>query len=317
MSSALGIILSGGLRQPLLRRQMGVPIGALPVTEHSTLLGTWVRRMLEFSTIESILVVTSDIADNEMLSQAISSESLDKYVEVIVEPAGHRGPAGVLRDVGLDLNTDKIVVGELSSVPPPSVDEIVTGLGSESVGMTIGVSENQRPIGLYGFTRESLEIIPELGFFDVKEQLIPSLIEKGSVVCPIVMMPKQLRVGELHEWLQAIRFLEAGSHSEATIPSSARIEGASLIQQGAIIHETVSILDSIVMSGAEIESGAVIARSVIGPGVRVRKGFRIIDGILAGQTSQKLDDHGIAPSAQGSGRLGNRHVVAKVRSGQS
>ena len=312
MSSPLGIILSGGLRQSLLQRQMGVPIGALPVTERASLLGMWVHRMLEFSRIESILVVTSDSADNEMLTHAISKESLNKYVDIIVEPAAHRGPAGVLRDVGLGLANDRFVVGEITSVPPPSIENIDLALGVDSIAMTIAVSEYQRPIGLYGFTRQSLEIIPEMGFFDVKEQLIPTLVAEGKIVHPEVMMSKSLRVTELHQWLQAIRMLEAGIDSEVHIPSSARIEGASLIQRGVTIHESVSILDSIIMSGAEIESGAVIARSVVGPGVKVRKGFRIIDGVSVSHAAQKLDEHRIAPSAQGSGRLGGKQYFEKT-----
>ena len=70
------------------------------------------------------------------------------------------------------------------------------------------------------------------------------------------------------------------------------------------------------MSGAVIEEGAIIARSVVGPGVRIRKDHRIIDGISAGIRPQDIHEHGIAPSAEGSGRLGENRLSPQIRSTQ-
>ena len=273
--------------------------------------------MLQSPKINSIVVVTSDVADSEMLTQAVHQESLEEHVNVIVEPAGHRGPAGVLRDIALGLVHDFYVVGEVTSLPPNSIDAILVELGTNSTVMTIGMSDNRRPIGVYGFTRHSLEAIPDLGFFDVKEQLIPALIDRGGTVLSRIMMPKQLRVTTLPEWLEAIQALHEHGAAKVGVPEHVRVEGASLIEDGVTLHPGVSILSSVVMSGAVIESGAVIARSVIGPGVRVRKGFRIIDGILAGQVSKITDKHRIAPSAQGSGRLGNQQPTVTIQSEHS
>ena len=40
-------------------------------------------------------------------------------------------------------------------------------------------------------------------------------------------------------------------------------------------------MSSIVMDDAVIEPGAVVARSIIGPGMRVKAGSRVIDAIVA------------------------------------
>ena len=93
-------------------------------------------------------------------------------------------------------------------------------------------------------------------------------------------------------------------------------EGTVCVLKGAIVKSNASIRDSLIMEGACIESEAVVARSVVGPGMRIKKGHRIIDGILMNTYSDRPHTDGIAPIATGTGRLRPTRRTQVVRFGQ-
>lgn len=303
MTGAVGVLLAGGLRHSLLRRQTGCAIGILPVNEYTSLLGTWLQRFSQEPRIKHVLIVASDMVDRDLLEQAACESPIDCKVEIIVDPNPHRGTAGVLHDVVLNLPWNLVILGEVSAVPPHEIREAIDVVELGDAVMSVGISELQRPIGVYAMLRMALDHVPRIGYFDLKEQLISSLANAGHVVRPVVLMPRHLRLADLEGWLGALRFFDGGVHPESDVSADARLEGLVCIMQSATIQSGAAIRDSLVMEGAIVESDTVVARSVVGPGMRIEQGHRIIDGILI----KRLDIHnfsdGIAPVAIGTGRL--------------
>lgn len=303
MTGAVGVLLAGGLRHSLLRRQTGQPIGTLPVNEYSTLLGSWLERLGTDRRIEHVLIVTSDEEDRSRLEEVASEVTDTNEVEVIVEPDPHRGTGGALHDVLLRQAWNLIVLGEVSAVPPANISPVIDAVELGDAVMAVGISELKRPIGIYAMLRMALEHVPRVGYFDLKEQLVSGLANAGHVVRPIELMPRHLRVAELQGWLQAIRAFKGGVHPKADVSAETRLEGTTCIMKNATVQSGAAIRDSLIMEGAIIEENAVVARSVVGPGMRIAQGHRIIDGILMGKLSIQDDSHGIAPAAIGTGRL--------------
>lgn len=303
MTSAVGVLLAGGLRHSLLRRQTNCAIGTLPVNEHMTLLDSWLDRFGAEQRIERILIVTSDEEDQRNLAIVANEASLQKEVEVIVEPEPHRGTGGALYDVLLGKPWNLIVLGEVSAVPPANISPVIDAVELGDSVLAVGVSELHRPVGLFAMLSMALEHVPKVGYFDFKEQLVSSISDKGYVVRPIELMPRHLRVADLQGWLNAIRSFGGGVHPEANVSAESRIEGNVCIMKNATVHDGAAIRDSLVMSGAIVNRDAVVARSVVGPGMCIQEGHRIIDGILMTQLGQSQNWNGIAPTATGSGRL--------------
>lgn len=303
MAGAVGVLLAGGLRHSLLRRQTDRAIGTLPVNEHMTLLGSWLERLGAEQRIEHVLIVTSDEEDRRSLEQVANQVTGPGEIEVIVEPEPHRGTGGALHDVLIGQPWNLIVMGEVSAVPPPQISPVIDAVELGDSVLAVGISELKRPVGLFAMLRMALEDVPKVGYFDFKEQLVSSISDKGHVIRPIELMPRHLRVADLQGWLDAIRAFEGGVHPEANVSAESRLEGMTCIMKNATVQDGASIRDSLVMDGAIVKRNAVVARSVVGPGMCIQEEHRIIDGILMTQFEQKQNWSGIAPTATGSGRL--------------
>jgi bifunctional N-acetylglucosamine-1-phosphate-uridyltransferase/glucosamine-1-phosphate-acetyltransferase GlmU-like protein len=273
------------------------------VNEHTTLLGSWLKCFGTDQRIERVLIVTSDDEDRRRLEDVASEVTVAIEVEVVVEPDPHRGTGGALHDVLIGQPWNLIVLGEVSAVPAPNISPVIDAVELGDAVMAVGISELQRPIGIYAMLKMALDQVPRVGYFDLKEQLVSSLAKTGHIVQPIELMPRHLRVAELEGWLQAIRAFEGGVHPEANVSAEARLEGTVCILKNATVKSGAAIRDSMVMEGAVIEENAIVARSVVGPGMHIAQGHRIIDGILISQLTIGSDSYGIAPSATGTGRL--------------
>lgn len=278
-NGATGVLLAGGLSPSMLRQQVGCPIGTLPVNEHQTLLGSWLERLGAEPRITSIIVATSDEVDRTRLAAAAEHAAVRCSVEFVVDPEPHRGTAGVVADVVRRSSSTIIVVGEVSAVPPPSLSKAIDAVETGDALMSVGVSDEMQSIGLFALHRMVLDHVPRIGYFDLKEQLVPAVVGAGHTVRAVRLMPAHLRVAALDPWLQTIRMYDGGVHPDAVVSDRSRLEGTVCIRAGASVG-AAAIGDSLVMQDAVIEDGAVIARSVVGPGARVRSGHRVIDGIL-------------------------------------
>lgn len=209
-----------------------------------------------------------------------------------------RGPAGCIRDVMVQAVHSTFVVVEGATVPTLNLGELIAAHRQAKAALTIVLAPESSgrcagtPLGIYIVEAEVMGEVPEHGFQDIKERLIPDLYRAGGRVGTVVAGPgSPLRVTDaasylaLNTWAteQLVRGEGSGagrgtdgpsvSPGASRVSSTAKLVGPvwigprCVIGPGAIIIGPTSI-------GADcvIEAGAVVSRSAIWDRCRVGQG---------------------------------------------
>ena len=140
--------------------------------------------------------------------------------------------------------------------------------------ITFGMDADEKYAGCLVMEREILDLVPPLGFFDLKEQLVSAARESGAGLAAAEIVRKSIRIHSLQEWRRGVREwslihsnASRNEHSESSIiDTRSQVDGATII-------------DSIVMENAIVGEGSIIARSAIGPNAIVAPGIRVIDSV--------------------------------------
>ncbi len=288
---ATAVMLAGGLRPSALRDQLGIPILCLPVSEQQTLLSLWLMSFAEIGGCDSLRIVVSDGGDAkqicDQLEQVGASRRGQVSVEVVAEPTPWRGTGGVLRDVTEDLHDHQVVLTvEATCLPPTSLASLLDALGPEVAA--VGVGSLDEPAGVYAFRQEALDRIPTIGFFDIKEQLLPALYDCDHGALSVAVTDRVVGIRDRATYLQALSTVSgrrAGAigpvqrSASARISSSAFISGQCIIGHGAIVENKAVVRNSVVLARAVIGARAVVSRSIIGPTVEIPPGTLVADAV--------------------------------------
>lgn len=137
-----------------------------------------------------------------------------------------------------------------------------------------------QPLGMYVFEPAVLDFISEESYMDIKEQLIPTLIEENQTVRACLVAEDVNRLENVSEYFAANQALFKGQdgmsphgvelspgvfvHGRTTIAPGANLKGPLLIGGGTIIEE-----------GSKLEGPAVIGDNCL-----IAKGSRIKESIL-------------------------------------
>ena len=201
-----------------------------------------------------------------------------------------RGAAGCVRDAGLSTDSETFVIADGSAIPTVGLAELLAAHRASGAPVTAVVHRNRSrstpasPGGVYVFERRVLDLIPEHGFQDIKENLIPRLHRAGERVmayesegvCPRVLNAQTYLA--VNQWVLERRVREEGEgegliHPTAWVEPGARLVGPVQlgprvrVQSGATIVGPTSI-------GAESTVGrnALVARSVVWSRCKVGEG---------------------------------------------
>jgi carbonic anhydrase/acetyltransferase-like protein (isoleucine patch superfamily) len=206
-----------------------------------------------------------------------------------------RGAAGCVRDAGIKSDADTFVVADGTSVPVVDVDELLEAHHAAGAAITVVVGADAagrlRPSGVYVFARRVFDFIPEDGFQDIKEKLIPRLYGAGehvsthmaSVVAPRVVNTDTYLA--LNQWAveRAPQHLdpedgfrvsgEAVVHDSATVDPGARLLGPVLLGPRVSVHEGATLVGPVTLGpGTTVGRGAVVSRSVVWSGCVIGEG---------------------------------------------
>lgn len=294
--SVTAILLAGGLRASPLGRKLGIPALCLPLGGGHTLLSDWLDALSKAGDCHAVRIVVSDEDDAKAIDKTLGEVNRPDLpgmdVRVTLEPARWRGTGGTIRDVVEQMERGEVVLlVEASCLPPTQLNLLLESLEGHMAMVGVGGSE---PAGVYVLKREAFDLVPRVGFFDIKEQLFPALYKQGSSVGAIKLADHAIRLRTRGGYLQAVAarhypHVEAAVrlHDRVTckIAPSARIEGVSLIGKGAVIEEGALVRDSVVLEGVVIGRGAVVTRSVIGVDVEIGAGRFITDAIEPSRSS--------------------------------
>lgn len=297
MLSLSVLILAGGPSRCDVSVATGKPVHALPLAFNVSLVDGWHRSLREnvdgYGAVDlaSVTVILSgDSAPDASVMTLESSMGLG----CVREPRQHRGTAGVVADQILkdsDRADALILVIEASASPVVDLGPMFARASSASRGSqacVIGESELGRYCGVCMCDRESFGLVPEIGFFDLKEQFLPLLRSTGRKIESVTIAPRALRLRSRADWLAIVEVWasrtlidgEAGMGDFGLAPSSGhREDGVCVIEPGAVTRGAI-ISSSIIMAGAVVEPGAVVARSVVGPGAVIAADSVVVDAVV-------------------------------------
>jgi NDP-sugar pyrophosphorylase family protein len=193
-----------------------------------------------------------------------------------------RGAAGCVRDAASRSGADTLVIADGAAIPAVNIGLLLDDHRSAKAAVTIVVHHDrqaragERPLnpgGIYVFDRRVLDYIPETGFQDIKETLIPKLYKAGERIvthaglgiCPRVLNAETYLA--LNHWMVA---------QVADNPAPLEHWGAYVENGQVLAHPT-----------AWVAPGArLIGPVLLGPSVRVASGATIV-----GPTSLGADCH--------------------------
>jgi len=293
-NSFIAIILAGGIRPAPLSNALGTPVLCLPVAHETTLLSAWLHRLTNIGSCRSVYVVVSSETDADAIravAQGIVDDGQTSCApQVMVEPHRWRGTAGAVRDVAATvLSDDALVVVEAAVVPPSRAGRVLDTV-SASAGAAIGIDTDSSPAGVYAFRPAVLEAIPSIGFYDIKEQLVPSLHVLGSAARVVTVTDRVVRIRDRTGYLAAVADFTEITHMSTTdagsyprVDPSASVVGHCIIDPSVVVERDVLVDSSVVLDDVVVRAGATISRSVIGSGVEIEPGALIVDGVKGTQ----------------------------------
>jgi hypothetical protein len=275
------VILGGGLKPPPLAEEAGVPIPWLAFDEEKSLLEVWV----EACAIAGIIP-----ASRLFLTDHERPPSGDRALRMVRDATPYRGPAGALRDA-LDAEPDTplcaIVEGSRMPDSAAHLRDLIAAHRRSADAVTVATNPDGSFAGMLVASREVIDLIPKIGFMDIKEQWLPAAGHSNlRVGCqPISGWCASIRSRE--RYLSAARRL--GRFGPSAAPSViagrspgpfASVYGGSLISRSAQVAGDAVTAHSVVCAEARVDGGAVVVRAVVAPGAVVRKGEVVVDRVV-------------------------------------
>lgn len=215
-----------------------------------------------------------------------------------------RGRGGILKDAVAD-GDEILVLMHANMVWLPDIGRLVAEHAAAGADLSVvkgddadvaGLGRDGNQIFIAG--RRVLDHIPEVGYCDIKEGLIPTLVRNGLNVRRIAAPQGWSTFGTWREYVQQVlRFVEMNPSSPVAQQTScgvsdineksSRVNGETAAARGngcamTKIDQTARLCGNVwVGRGARIEENAVvIGPAVIGPGCRIGRGAVVSESIL-------------------------------------
>jgi NDP-sugar pyrophosphorylase family protein len=221
-----------------------------------------------------------------------------------------RGAAGCVRDAAARSDADTLVVADGTAIPAVNIGLLLDDHRSAGAAVTIVVHHDrqaragERPLnpgGIYVFDRRVLDYIPETGFQDVKETLIPKLYKAGERIvthaglglCPRVLNAETYlalnhwmieQVGDnpapLEHWGAYVEHGEVLAHPTAWVAPGARLIGPVLLGPSVRVAAGATIVGPTSLGpDCHVGEDALVSRSVAWTRCRIEAGA-VVDGCV-------------------------------------
>jgi NDP-sugar pyrophosphorylase family protein len=184
-----------------------------------------------------------------------------------------RGAAGCVRDAGMKTDADTFVVADGTAVPVLDLTELLQGHAASQAAITVVVGADARgrlrPSGVYVFDRRTFGYIPEDGFQDIKEKLIPRLYGAGEHVSTHMASGVAPRVVNADTYLALDQWVVERTSRHREAPDGFRSSGETVLHESASVDPTARLLGPV----------------LLGPGVSVRAGATLVGPVSVGPAS--------------------------------
>ena len=304
-----GIVLAGAYPDGKCTLDQLAPRPLLPVAQQPLI--TYALRWMRGGGLRRVTICTNAAARG--VRDSVDRSPLGLEVDYF-EDWSPRGAAGCIRDAGVRAEAQTFLVAEATTVPVVDVGELLAAHRAAEAAVPVVVGADSagrlRPTGVSVFDRWAFEFIPEEGFYDIKEKLIPRLYAGGETVSTHVapeMAPRVVNADSylaLNQWAieragdhvgSADGFQVTGEafvHESAQVDPSARLLGPVLVGPRASIGAGVTLVGPVsIGQETTVGDGAVVSRSVVWAGCRVGSGAFVDRSMLgdgAGVGTRKL-----------------------------
>lgn len=204
------------------------------------------------------------------------------------EPASLRGMGGMLRDTTAEYAEDAMIaVINGPQVFQPGLMDLISRMVIEArekpADVVLAVDEANVLDGITLIRAGAIRALPAIGYVDLKEQALNSIIDKRRVGVVRTGGRVGMPVRTLSDYLQAVRVSQDPTAArqcplEACDPE--KLGSWSVVEAGARVSAEARLNDSVVLEGGVVEAGATVARSFVGPGGVVRAGTTVVDSIV-------------------------------------
>ncbi len=281
------ILLAGGPRPSPLTVESGYSVLDLSPTPDRTLLGLWIERIAPLASLDhtmSLRVVTGQGSPEPVLE----CDPGPLELSIAPEKRRYRGPVGVARDEAQALRGDDLVmIIEGARLPGSDLLPLAATHQRTDSDITVGINPDDSPAGVYVLRRATLDLVPKVGFMDLKEQWLPKAREAGMRIhthrfdAPGVML-----VRTREQFLQAARTLnnlpDPRQSVVLTAPDTTTVghDETSVIASSATVAQGAVVTGSVVMEHATVAAGAIVARSIVCPKAVVGAEMTVLDSVV-------------------------------------
>jgi mannose-1-phosphate guanylyltransferase len=296
---AHGIVLAGAYPGGQSALEQLAPRPLLPVAQQPLI--TYAVRWMKDGGLPHATVCANSEA--RAVRAHLSGSAIDMRIDYL-EDWSPRGAAGCVRDAGMKTDADTFVVADGTSVPVVDLKELLETHQAAGAALTVVVGADAagrlRPTGVYVFDRWCFGFIPEEGFQDIKEKLIPSLYGAGEQIATHMAHAVAPRVVNTDTYLALNQWAvervsrdpdpqdgfrasgDAVVHESAAVDGNARLLGPVLLGPRVSVHAGATIVGpASIGAGTTVGRGAVVCRSVSWSGCLVGEGAFVDRCLLA------------------------------------
>ncbi len=292
---AHGIVLAGPRDLGELSRFAPRPL--LPVAQQPLI--AYVLRWMRKGGLRSVTVCSN--STSRAVRDRVHGSAVGMDITHL-EDFSPRGPAGCVRDAAARVDAGLLVVADATALPTVDLRGLLEAHRSAGAAMTVVVAHESsgrlRPTGAYVMASAVCGFVPDQGFHDIKEQLIPRLYAAGLHVRMHVADAVAPRVFDAQTYLAAnewaiTRAVRAGepldgfeAREGALVHASASVEdvrllGPVLVGPGASVRCGATLVGPVTIgAGSRVDQGAVVSRSVVAGGCVIGAGAFVDRSIL-------------------------------------
>ncbi|MEM6562608.1 MAG: WecB/TagA/CpsF family glycosyltransferase, partial [Planctomycetota bacterium] len=175
------VLLSGKLRDDAFSRGIRRPLLELPLSEDTTLLDHWLTQALSVAGHVGLPKLPVAVAVNRGSTMPTTDKpELAELIEPGHDRGDYRGTGGVLRDLTADYADDEyIIVANAAQLLLDPLAALARALAGKHADVAVVGHECGTPSGLMLVRVAALRCLPEVGYFDMKEQGLPVIAKAG------------------------------------------------------------------------------------------------------------------------------------------
>jgi hypothetical protein len=274
------VLLGGSVGRSGLTAAIGRSLLDLPLSSSQRVMDHWLRQIRDFNQ-------TVGPTHTRLLIDVQSPlPTLHDDQTLIVperDPRPYRGTGGLLRDLAEGYGFDgwMLVVNSAQFLLAP-LAHLYARLHLGRGDIRLMTEENGHVSGVMLINCQALRSVPEVGYFDLKEQLLSKARNQGSGVGVVRQKPQiGISVRERSRYLQAVAHQHADVTALNDFDDDAWATRFAVVEPGAFVHPSAVIHDSVVLAGARVAAGAAVIHSVLCSSANVATGQVVRNSVIA------------------------------------